>query len=319
LRARDAAGSTDAFHPVTSDAGEDGAEVDATAMNDQVTDDPQATLDQLEQQSVRYETPCGEGSMVWHIWDTSGGGAPALVLFHGGAGSWRHWVRNIPVLSQHYRLLVPDLPGLGESALPPSADSAEAIAEVVAAGIDAVLGRETNYDLAGFSFGGTMACCVAAIHGARVRSLTIIGSGRVGPPNSGIELLKVRHLTGQARMEAHRTNLNRLMIANPEKIDALALAIQDWNTMHSRVKTPILSSSGALWRALDKVRVPVNGIWGEKDAPANPRAHERVAAMRERRPDADVRVIPGAGHWVAYEAPDAVNAMLLEMLRRTRP
>ena len=46
----------------------------------------------------------------------------------------------------------------------------------------------------------------------------------------------------------------------------------------------------------------------------NPRAPERIAAMRARRPDADVRMIPGAGHWVAYEAPEAVNAMLLEML-----
>ena len=120
-------------------------------------------------------------------------------------------------------------------------------------------------------------------------------------------------------MDAHRINLNRLMIADPAKIDALALTIQDWNTMRSRVKTPILSSSGALWRALDKVHVPVNGIWGEQDAPANPRAPERVAAMRARRPDADVRMVPGAGHWVAYEAPEQVNAMLLEMLRRTRP
>lgn len=288
-------------------------------MNDQVTEDPQAILDRLEQQSVRRETPCGDGSMVWHVWDTSGDDAPVLVLFHGGAGSWRHWAHNIPALSRHYRLLVPDLPGLGESALPPNPNTAEAIAEVVAAGIDAVLGHETTYDLAGFSFGGTMASCVAAIHGARVRSLTIIGSGRVGPPSSGIELLKVRHLTGRERMEAHRTNLNRLMIADPAKIDALALTIQDWNTMRSRMKTPILSSSGALWRALDKVHVPVNGIWGELDAPANPRAHERVAAMHDRRPDADVRLIPGAGHWVAYEAPEQVNAMLLEMLRRTRP
>ena len=109
-------------------------------MNDQVTEDPQAILDRLEQQSVRRETPCGDGSMVWHIWDTSGGTAPVLVLFHGGAGSWRHWAHNIPVLSQHYRLLVPDLPGLGESAFPPNGNDAEAVAEVVAAGIDAIIG-----------------------------------------------------------------------------------------------------------------------------------------------------------------------------------
>jgi pimeloyl-ACP methyl ester carboxylesterase len=288
-------------------------------MNDQVTEDPQTILDRVERCAVRLETPCGDGSMVWHIWDTSGGTAPVLVLFHGGAGSWRHWVRNVPVLSLHYRVVVPDLPGLGDSAMPPDITSAEAIAGVVGAGLDAIIGARTTYDLAGFSFGGTMASCVAALHGVRVRSLTLIASGGVGPASSAVELLKVRHLEGDDRVAAHRTNLNRLMIADLAKIDALALTIQEWNTVRSRVKTPTLSRSGSLWRALDKVRVPLNGIWGSLDAPAHPLARERVAALRARRLEADVRMIEGAGHWVAFEAADAVNAMLLDMLKHTRP
>ncbi len=289
-------------------------------MNDQVTEEPQTVLDRLEARSVRQETPCGDGRMVWHMWNETGdAAAPVVVLFHGGAGSWRHWVRTIPVLAQQYRVLVPDLPGLGESDFPPNGEDADAVAAIVAAGIDAAIGPDTGYDVAGFSFGGTMACCVAAIHGRRVRSVTIIGSSGVGPLGSAVQLLKVRHLEGQERIDTHRTNLNRLMIADPDRIDALALTIQDWNTVRSRLKTPALSRSGALMQALDRVHVPLNGIWGEFDAPANPRATERVAALKERRPDADVRLIPGAGHWVAYEAADTVNAMLLEMLGRTRP
>ena len=172
-----------------------------------------------------------------------------LVLFHGGAGSWRHWAHNIDVLSREYRLLVPDLPGLGESAFPPDGDDAMAVAQIVARGIDIVLGEDTRYDVAGFSFGGTMATCVGAIHGARVRSVTIVGSSGVGPSGSAVELLKVRHLAGEERVATHRINLNRLMIADPAKIDDLALAIQEWNTRHSRLKTPTLSRSGALPRA----------------------------------------------------------------------
>lgn len=284
-------------------------------MNDRVGVEPAAFLDRLERSAWRTETPCGDGTMVWRSW----GEGPVLVLFHGGAGSWRHWAHNIDELSQHYRLLVPDLPGLGESAFPPSGDDAMAVAEVVAHGIDIILGVHAQYDVAGFSFGGTMATCVGAIHGARVRSVTIIGSSGVGPAGSAVELLKVRHLTGEERIAAHRTNLNRLMIADPTKIDELALAIQEWNTRHSRLKTPTLSRSGALPNALKRVVARVNGIWGERDAPANPRAPQRITALRELRPDADVRMIPGAGHWVAYEAPEQFNAMLLEMLKRTRP
>jgi pimeloyl-ACP methyl ester carboxylesterase len=279
------------------------------------TEDPAAFLDRLEQAAARAKTPCGDGTMVWRSW----GEGPVLVLLHGGAGSWRHWAHNIDDLSRDHRLLVPDLPGLGESANLPLPHTADAVAAILAHGIDAILGPDATYDLAGFSFGGTASGCLAALHGARVRSLTLICSGGVGPSANNVELLKVRHLTGEARVAAHRTNLNRLMIADPAKIDALALLIQDWNTRHARVKTPLLSRGGALRTALQAVHVPVNGIWGGLDPPANPRAHEREAALRAIRPNVNFRMIAGAGHWVAYEAPTEFNAILRDMLRRTRP
>lgn len=287
-------------------------------MNDQVTQDPQTYLDRLQAQAVRHETPCGEGRMVWHLWDTSGGTAPVVVLFHGGAGSWRHWVRNIPVLMRGYRVLAADLPGLGESDFPPDGNSAEAIAAILTQGIERIIGPGTPYDVVGFSFGSTMAAWVGALHGKRVRSVTIIGSSGVGPLGSAVNLEKVRHLEGQERRDTHRINLSRLMIADTAKIDDLAVVIQDWNTVRSRLKTPAISRSGVIMQAIDNLQSPLNGIWGELDAPANPRGPERVAALRVHKPDADVRLIPKTGHWAAYEAAETVNAMLLEMLARTR-
>jgi pimeloyl-ACP methyl ester carboxylesterase len=288
-------------------------------MNDQITEDPQAILDRIQFQATRHETPCGGGRMVWHLWDRSGGTAPVVVLFHGGAGSWRHWIRTIPALVPTYRVLVPDLPGLGESDFPPDGDDAFAIATIVADGIDAIVGAETSYDVVGFSFGGTMAACVGALRGKRVRSVTIIGSSGVGALGSAVTLEKVRHLEGQERHDTHRTNLNRLMIADPEKIDELAIAIQDWNTVRSRLRTPAISRSGAIMKAIDRLQSPLNGMWGELDAPANPKGPERVATLRAHCPDADIRLIPKTGHWAAYESAETVNATLLEMLARTRP
>ena len=60
-------------------------------------------------------------------------------------------------------------------------------------------------------------------------------------------------------------------------------------------------------------------MWGEFDAPANPKGPERVASLKRRKPDADIRVVPKTGHWAAYESPEYVNPVLLEMLARTRP
>jgi pimeloyl-ACP methyl ester carboxylesterase len=288
-------------------------------MNDSVTPDPEALLTGLQRQATRHETPCGDGRMVWHLWDKSGGVAPVVVLFHGGAGSWRHWVRNIPVLVETYRVLAPDLPGLGESDFPPDGDSADPVARIVADGIDQIIGADTSFDVVGFSFGGTMAACVGALRGKRVRSVTIIGSSGVGALGSAVRLEKVRHLEGQERRDTHRINLGRLMIADPAKIDDLAIAIQDWNTVRSRLKTPAISRSGVILTAIDKLQSPLNGMWGELDAPANPKGPERVATLKARKPDADIRLIPATGHWAAYESPEIVNKTLLEMLARTRP
>ena len=288
-------------------------------MNDRLPEDPQTILDRVQNQASRFETPCGDGKMVWHLWDLSGGTAPVVALFHGGAGSWRHWIRSIPALVATYRVLVPDLPGLGESDFPPDADDAFAIAAIVADGIDAIVGAATCFEVVGFSFGGTMAACVGALRGTRVRSVTIIGSSGVGAVGSAVKLEKVRHLEGQQRRDTHRINLNRLMIADPAKIDELAIRIQDWNTVRSRLRTPAISRSGAIMRAIDQLRSPLNGMWGEFDAPANPKGPERVATLRAHCPDADIRLIPKTGHWAAYESADTVNAILLEMLARTRP
>lgn len=288
-------------------------------MHDQIAEDPQTVLDRVQQQASRHETPCGDGRMIWHLWDQSGGTAPVVVLCHGGAGSWRHWIRTIPALVPTYRVLVPDLPGLGESDFPPDGGDAFAIAGIVADGIDAIAGAGVSHDIVGFSFGAVMAACVGALRGRQVRSVTIIGSSGVGAFGSAVKLEKVRHLEGQERRDTHRINLNRLMIADPAKIDDLALVIQDWNTVRSRLRTPAMSRSGAIMTAIDRLRSPLNGLWGELDAPANPRGPERVATLRAHCPDADVRLIPGTGHWAAYESADTVNAILLEMLARTRP
>ena len=279
-------------------------------------------LERLSADARRRTTPCGAGAVVWHLW----GEGPPLVLLHGGSGSWRHWARNIPALSHGRTVLAADLPGLGESAMPPEPHTPESLGAIVAEGLRHLLPDGAACDLAGFSFGALIAGHAAAAVPARVRSLTLLGAGALGVPRGAIQLERVRDKTGAARMAAHRTNLARLMIADPERIDALALEIQEWNSRHARLASVPFATTASLGDALARVSAPVAAIWGERDAPAAPDLPGRVAALRRARPDARVRIIPGAGHWVAYEAPEAVHAALTELLpeparheRRARP
>ncbi len=273
---------------------------------------PEALLARLQASARRTETPCGDGTMAWHAW---GEGEP-LVLLHGGSGSWRHWARNIGPLSQHRMVLCPDIPGLGDSAMPPPADSPAPVAAIIRAGIGRVLGEGRRYDLCGFSYGALLSGHVAAQAGEELRSVTLVGAGALGPRRQVTELTKVRSLEGEARVAAHRHNLAALMFADPANIDALALAIQEWNTRHARFVSRGFAGSTSLRDSVAAARCPVALLYGERDAIAWPELELRFAALRSVQPEAWTGVIPGAGHWVAYEAAESFNAMLADMLRR---
>jgi hypothetical protein len=53
----------------------------------------------------RWQTPCGDGPLVWHDWGDLR--HPAVVLLHGGSSSWTHWLHNIvPLREAGWRVLV---------------------------------------------------------------------------------------------------------------------------------------------------------------------------------------------------------------------
>jgi pimeloyl-ACP methyl ester carboxylesterase len=283
-------------------------------MPDTDAEGPLAAVRRLDAEATRSESPCGNGSMVWRSW----GDGPALVLLHGGAGSWQHWVHTVPAFSSKYRVLAPDLPGLGESADPPSPPDMVTISEIVAKGIDGLLGPRASYDLVGFSFGASVGGHVALLHGERVRSLTLLGAGGLVRPRTPIAHERVRDKTGEARVQAHRANLQRSIIADPARIDALALEIQEWNVSRTRLDSPALISKRPLAVSLPQLRIPVNAIWGERDQIAFYALQDRIDALRTLCPAVELRIIPVAGHWAAYEDPDAFNTTLADLLRRNR-
>lgn len=271
-----------------------------------------AEIEAVARAATRHATPCGDGDVAWREW----GAGDVVVLLHGGSGSWRHWLRNIPALARGYRVLVPDLPGLGESAMPPGEPTPGAAAAPLAGGLARLLGADRRYHLVGFSFGANVGGQLALLEGAHVASLTLVGAASLGLPRPPLDLLKVRDKQGAARMAAHRENLARLMIRDPARIDATALAIQEWNTAHARLRSRGFASSALLKEALERGRAPLGGIWGEYDAVAWPEVAARLAVLRAIDPGLSAAVIPGAGHWVAYEAPDAFNAALRAVLDR---
>jgi len=278
-------------------------------MNDAAFETPTALLARLDRAATRHQTPTGAGNMVWRSW----GSGPVLVLLHGGSGSWRHWVRNIEYFARDRRVLAPDLPGLGESDQPERPWTAIHVASIVLKSIQSLIGADTKFDLAGFSFGGMLSGHISGMEGAKLRSVTLVGASGLDLTRDPTHLLRVRDKTGQEKMDGHRENLVRLMIHDRARIDELAVIIQDWNSDHNRFDSRPLGRAHTMQGYLEKATCRRGGIWGDHDVTAWPHMQERHEYFTTL-PGFDFRLIPNAGHWVAYEAAEQFNPMLREML-----
>jgi len=277
-----------------------------------VPTDPAAVVADIESRAEIRRTPCGAGSMVWRIW---GRGAP-LALLHGGYGSWTHWIRNVELLGGRYRVLVPDLPGLGESDLPPEPDRPEKIAEIVASGLLSLMGAGETVAIAGFSYGGLIGGLAAERLGGRARSLVLVGSGGLGVRRGApIELITWRDLPDKAaKRAAHAENLAILMIADRQNIDELAVHLQVRNATRARLRSRALSRIPALPTAIPRMSARLHGLWGECDVTAQGMLDQIRGLLQSLQPGSDFTVIPRAGHWVQYEAAAEFNRTLVDLL-----
>jgi pimeloyl-ACP methyl ester carboxylesterase len=262
----------------------------------------------LEAASRLELTPCGQGEMVWHVW---GDGEP-VVLLHGGAGSWTHWVRNIGALLRDGRsVFVPDMPGFGASVAAPGVDDADGLPLWIARGLGMLLG-DTVVELVGFSFGGLVAGLFSVAYPRRTRSLVLCGAPALSAvPMPPVDLGAWQDVPkGPARDEIHRHNLAVLMLAQPASIDALALALHAANVERDRMRRRRLMRTDLLLRTLPKIECPVSGIWGEEDALYRERRSIVQLALQQARKPRSLAFIPGGGHWVQYERHEEFDAAL---------
>jgi len=265
--------------------------------------------------SRRCTTPCGDGELVWHVWGQEQD--QPLVLLHGGSGSWTHWIRNVEALAAaRRRVLVPDLPGFGDSARPPGGQDADAVAPAVAEGLRPMVGG-APVDVVGFSFGGLSAALMAASHPEQVKRLVLVGAPGLGLRSKRLTLRSWRQEADQTeRLAAHRSNLATLMLYRDEAIDDLAVSLQAANVPRDRMHRRKLALTDILAQTLPTIRCPVDAIYGEKDALYR-ETLDRLQPLLQKAPGfGELVLVPEAGHWAQYEDAPAFQRALLRLLGR---
>lgn len=247
-----------------------------------------------------------------------------VFLLHGIFAEKDHWADFARPLTATHRVIVPDIPGFGEStrdeALPYdyAAHTARLLALMDAWGIE-------KAHLAGNSMGGTIAALLAREHPERVASVAFIGAphGLRSPrPSRMDELISA----GQRPLVAPDAAAFEAMMGLVfEKRPFLPYPI-----LHASEQAAIrnAASNARLWDAQLKDRYllqqrlaqglpqPVLALWGEQDRVFDISGARTLAGLL---PGARIEPLPGIGHLPMMEAPGDTAQRYLGFLSQHKP
>ncbi|MBD0711927.1 MULTISPECIES: alpha/beta fold hydrolase [unclassified Streptomyces] len=242
--------------------------------------------------------------------------APVLVLGPSLGTTFHMWDRQIPELTQDWRVVRFDLPGHGGAPALPFSSVAE-LGDRLLATLDALGVQRFGY--AGCSLGGAVGLDLALRAPHRVASLALVAtSPRFGTADEfrqrGV-VVRANGLEPMARTAPEQWFTPLFAGAQP--------AIVDWAVQMVRTTDPAcyVAACEALAvfdvrAALDRIGVPVLVLVGSEDQVTGPaEARTLVAGIA----DARLAVVPAASHLAPVEQPAAVTDLLVEHFAGTAP
>lgn len=277
--------------------------------------------------------------------------APALIFLHGFPESHRTWRHQLPHFSKRFRCIAPDQRGYRGSSKPQDVESYtpdKLIADIFALADALGVGEFT---VVGHDWGGAIAWGVAL--GGQPNGLHPALSGRVtraviaNAPHPAIfqrllltnqqqraasQYISIfRDPASDAIIEEHgiagilaHAFAGRVPSGGIQPPDEIARLLKDWEDRDAcRAMINWYRGSPAVVPAMDapyaeppatpfpKLTIPTLVVWALDDAALPPCNLDGVADFV---PDVQIVHVPDCGHFVPWEAPDAVNAAMDDFL-----
>lgn len=238
------------------------------------------------------------------------GEGPALFILPGWLSFSEKWKEIQEGLAQQgYSVVVPDLPGFGESSAPQSVWGVEEYAEFLWEFANK-LGIE-KFFLAGHSFGGQVAIQFAALYPEKLHGLILLAAAGVRrnlgpkervlrffakPLNAALSLIPSEQLQDAIRGVLYRL-VGKGDYAKTKGIMKKVMAKvirQDLTMLFPRIIPRTLI------------------IWGDQDKTT---PLEDGLLMKEHIPDSSLKILPGIGHRIRHEAPEKLSETILTFLK----
>ena len=239
-----------------------------------------------------------------------GKGKP-FVLVHGYLGGQDMW-RFQEDLKDHFELIMPSLPGYGESAFMTAPSTIRENAVKVFELLDH-LGIETFY-LLGHSMGGMIVQEMAALSPERVERLICFGTGSIGVLPSRFETIEEsREKIKKVGIKQARESIAKTWFVDYLLGDGYQLCLDEG----AKATTQAALASLDAWDSwdgrgqLEKIQSPTLILWSDKDRSYDWNQHE---ILKKGISDSTVEIIEGCAHNSHMEKPELVNRIIRQFL-----
>ena len=235
-----------------------------------------------------------------------------FVFVHGYLGSSKMWNFQKEFFSKHYRVIIPALPGFGESHNVKSLDSINKMARQI---IDLLDQKNIDkFNLIGHSMGGMIVQEITKLIGNRVNKLICFATGSIGEIPGRFETID------ETREKLKKDGIEFSFSRVPKKWFVKGDKDKNYYLCKNAVKHVSLETAdNALlamknWRGKEDLKNIKNEtliIWGDKDTSYN---FDQVDTLKKNIKNSRLEIFKDCAHNVHLEQPDQFNNLVQKFI-----
>ncbi len=235
-----------------------------------------------------------------------------FVFVHGYLGSSEMWNFQKEFFSKHYRVIIPALPGFGESHNVKSLDSINKMARQV---IDLLDQKNIDkFNLIGHSMGGMIVQEITKLIGDKVNKLVCFATGSIGEIPGRFETID------ETREKLKKDGIEFSFSRVPKKWFVKGDKDKNYYLCKNAVKDVSLETAdNALlamknWRGKEDLKNIKNEtliIWGDKDTSYN---FDQVDTLKKNIKNSRLEIFKDCAHNVHLEQPDQFNNLVQKFI-----